>query len=262
MPFPKSPRVIYEKNPLERVICQLRFPPILKIDLELLAEFQDALRKKFPLFVEESAPTIELPLEFQRLPFEIISSLSPEGHKRYTFKTADEKWVINLERNFIAITAREYARWEEFREYFESPLKVLKEIYDPAFFSRTGLRYRNIIRKSVLGLEDVSWSELLNPKIAGIIKDKDLSQFIHNINGKIEIVLADGDSLVRINHGLVRHNSSGEICYLIDNDFFTEQNIEVDHALEKISYFNQRSGNLFRWCITEKLHTAMGPTVV
>jgi len=32
MPFPEVKRVIYEHNPLDKVICQLRFPPILRIE--------------------------------------------------------------------------------------------------------------------------------------------------------------------------------------------------------------------------------------
>jgi hypothetical protein len=44
-PFPESERIIYAKNPLESVICQLRFPAILKISSEPPVEFQETLRK-------------------------------------------------------------------------------------------------------------------------------------------------------------------------------------------------------------------------
>ena len=32
MELPESERVIYEHNPLIEVVCQLRYPPILKIN--------------------------------------------------------------------------------------------------------------------------------------------------------------------------------------------------------------------------------------
>ena len=45
MPFPVTKRIIYKKNPLVEVICQLRFPPILSIDTEIPARFQGAIKK-------------------------------------------------------------------------------------------------------------------------------------------------------------------------------------------------------------------------
>jgi uncharacterized protein (TIGR04255 family) len=53
MPFPDAPRVIYEKNPLETVICQLRFPAILQISATPPVAFQDSVRKVYPLFQEK-----------------------------------------------------------------------------------------------------------------------------------------------------------------------------------------------------------------
>src|SRR5256885_3722562 len=47
--FPDSPRVIYGKAPLTAVICQLRFPPILRIESTVPADFQERVRTQFPL---------------------------------------------------------------------------------------------------------------------------------------------------------------------------------------------------------------------
>ena len=59
MPFPEtSQKIIYKKNPLDRVICQLRFPPILKIDTELPDKFQESIRNDFPEFQEKEGPAI------------------------------------------------------------------------------------------------------------------------------------------------------------------------------------------------------------
>ena len=53
MPFPEKQRVIYKKNPLNKVICQFRFPPILRIDSEIPSSFQDSIRSDFPLYQEK-----------------------------------------------------------------------------------------------------------------------------------------------------------------------------------------------------------------
>ena len=54
MPFPEVRRVIYKKSPLDRVICQLKFPPVLRIDADMPVEFQDCIRREFPNYDEKS----------------------------------------------------------------------------------------------------------------------------------------------------------------------------------------------------------------
>ena len=46
----KYSRVIYKNNPLERVLIQLKFPPILLIDSQEPAEFQEKIRSSFPYY--------------------------------------------------------------------------------------------------------------------------------------------------------------------------------------------------------------------
>jgi len=53
--FPESERVIYEKAPLVQVICQLRFPQILRIESQLPVEFQERIRDAFPILEKTTA---------------------------------------------------------------------------------------------------------------------------------------------------------------------------------------------------------------
>ena len=48
--FSNQPRKIYRRNQLIEVICQLRFPEILKIEAHEPADFQDAIRQVYPQF--------------------------------------------------------------------------------------------------------------------------------------------------------------------------------------------------------------------
>ncbi|MFM7713573.1 MAG: TIGR04255 family protein, partial [Microcystis sp.] len=57
MKLPEFDRVIYEYNPLFEVVCQLTFPPILKISHQEPVEFQDEIRFQYPLF-ERTQPQI------------------------------------------------------------------------------------------------------------------------------------------------------------------------------------------------------------
>lgn len=261
MPFPEAKRVIYEKNPLEKVVCQLKFPHILKIDAESPAEFQEKIRLEFPTFSESRDYEVDvlgsekaaISPELQR---QVIQSHS---NKNYSFATEDRKWKINLTRNFIALTATCYTRWEIFKSKLEKPFKALVQIYSPKYFSRIGLRYIDLIRRSDLGLSDTEWGELLNPHLLGLLSSKDISCDVGGFESKYEIKLEDNVSYVRVVTRNMEEVKSGEICYMIDSDFFITEKTDVDKTIEKLNYFNKRASRLIQWCITEKLHQAMGP---
>src|SRR2546425_8627069 len=113
-PFPDSPRVIYRKDPLVQVVCQLRFPPVLRIEAEPPAAFQDRIRKDYPLLRERmEEPTLEgqagLPPAIERL---IQATARAKKVLAYDFLSADEQWAVALTREFIAVTTTRYQRWE------------------------------------------------------------------------------------------------------------------------------------------------------
>ena len=53
--FSNQPRKIYRRNQLIEVICQLRFPEILKIEAHEPADFQDAIRQAYPQYGKSSS---------------------------------------------------------------------------------------------------------------------------------------------------------------------------------------------------------------
>jgi uncharacterized protein (TIGR04255 family) len=262
MPFPISERVIYQKNPLVAVICQLRFPTILKIDSESPVAFQESIRQEYPILRDNTEGQLQLPQQIQQqIPANLRNILVPSGSKVYEFLSEDEDWVIGLTKDFIALTTHSYEKWDMFRDRLNSILEAFVSIYQPAFFSRIGLRYQNVIRRTDLELSvDTPWSELLESYIAGELTDDSVSEMVQDITKNLLINLTDVAGQVRIQHGYVRDEDSQEICYLIDNDFFTRERIKIDAAYIILDKFNASNRNLFRWCNKDRLHDAMGPT--
>lgn len=261
MPFPDSPRVIYKRNPLSEVICQVRFPPILRIEAEPPVSFQDRVRAEYPMFyeVQSEPPTATMPAEIAS----IVKSMLPTRARKtaYEFASEDRAWSITLSRDALALKTTAYERWENFRKHLEGPLASLNELYKPAFFSRVGLRYVNVIQQSKLELKDRPWSELLRPHIAGEFTATELAGQIEHAARELRVKLA-GEGSVMIRHGIAAEESSDEQCFVIDSDFFTERRLEPQNALELLNIFNRESGRLFRWCIQDALHRAMEPTDV
>jgi len=261
MPFPESPRVIYNRNPLSEVICQVRFPPILRIEAEPPAVFQERVRARYPLFRE-----LQPGLAGRNVPAEIASIVKAMMPNRarstaYEFASEDGAWSITLSRDALSLRTTAYHRWEGFRQHLEGPLSSLSEMYKPAFFSRIGLRYVDVIHRCKLGLKDRPWAELLRSQIAGELAAPEIAGEVEHAAREIRVKLA-GEGSVTIRHGLAVEEGSDEQYFIIDSDFFAEHRLEPHNAIGILNDFNRKSGRLFRWCIQDALHCAMEPTDV
>ena len=261
MPFPIAQRVIYKTNPLEQVICQLRFPPILRIDAEIPAKFQDRIRAEFPNYSETSEIKLEVPSGIKgTIPPEIISQMfQSSGGKNYEFSSEDGFWKINLTRAFIALTTSKYERWEHFKDKLRLPLQALVDAYAPSHFSRVGLRYVDVIKRSILNLQDADWKELLQPYVLGVLASQEVGKQVAAFESRHEIDLSDGQSAVRIIMRFVEAPDTSELCYVIDSDFHNTTKIQISDATDKLDFLSARGTRLFQWCITERLHNAMEP---
>jgi uncharacterized protein (TIGR04255 family) len=259
MPFPEVKRILYGRNPLDQVICQLRFPPILRIDAEIPASFQDGVRGFFSNFSEVSEWNIDLPELKGPIPPDILrQALQSVGNKNYEFSSEDGQWKINLTRTFVALTAKKYERWEQFKERLEIPLRTLIDVYAPEYLSRIGLRYIDIIKRSALDLDGVNWNELLQPYILGITGSA-VGDQVTSFESKYELNLSDKVSIVRIITKFVKVVDTDEVCYMIDSDFHNTHKTGIDSVFEKLDYLNTRASRLIQWAVTEKLHRAMEP---
>ncbi len=267
MPFPDKKRVIFKKNPLVEVVCQLRFPPILRIDAEIPANFQERVRDEFPNYdkvpsVKVTAPSDlpeGVPIEIKKQLDQIKLTVQSDAYRNHEFSSEDGYWKLTLAKTFIALTAKRYEKWEKFSEKIKKPLEALKAFYAPAYFTRIGLRYIDNICKSELNLRDATWSELLKPFVLGLIGTEEMRDSVQTFQSAYEIGLSDNESKVRLVASLGNKIESGEPCFVIDSDFYVVKKTEIDSAFEKLRYFNIRASRLIQWCMTDKLYEALEP---
>lgn len=264
MLFPESQRVVYKNNPLAEVICQFRFPTILRIGEGHLADFQDSIRNEYPIYTPQE-PSIEvpqLPKELSALKEHINIGISG-GPLVHRFATTDAKRFVSLAQDFLALAESKYERWELFRTEIQKGERALREVYNPVFYSRIGLRYRDIISRRRLGLDGVEWKELLKPHVTGELGDEVVSRSVNRIQTRAVIVIPDiPDGRITLTHGLGKPRESDEECYIIDADFSVERKEGINEPFKTLDKFNRLAGRLFRWAITEKLHSAMEPQAV
>ncbi|MCB9555221.1 MAG: TIGR04255 family protein [Deltaproteobacteria bacterium] len=255
--FPDSQRVIYELNPLVEVICQLRFPAVLKIDAEVPAQFQEAIRQQYPTFRQKQQ------VSWEGLP-QIAQQAFAQAQTRvaYDFISRDGLWKVSLVRDFVAVSTTRYTRWEDFRSRLSQVCDALIEAYAPAFFSRIGLRYKDLVFRSNLGLVDVPWKNLLQPHIAGELANEDLASAVTETVHQTVYQLSDPKGAVRVQHGLAMNTETHEQGYLIDADFYCDEPVDLQAMQPCLDGFNKHAGRFFRSCITEQLHRAMKPAEV
>src|SRR6516162_10056939 len=96
--FPPSERVFFEHAPLVDVTCQLRFPPILRIESQLPADFQDRIRSIFPL-LERAVENIP------QIPPEVLQAMGVVRQGAgFAFRTEDRATVLKLVSQSITLT--------------------------------------------------------------------------------------------------------------------------------------------------------------
>lgn len=262
MLFSNENRCLYAHPVTHEVICQLRFPTILSIESREPADFQEEIRSRFPLYTKrrENGPATIIQRSGAAPELQ-----APQAVTNYHFVTEDHLWKLNLTKNFISLSTLRYTGWEDFAAVLDQTLAAFIRIYQPAFFERIGLRYRNIISRSALDLEDCAWRDLIHSAYLGALADEDVSAaMIKRMATDLELALSE-NCRARI-HAEPTHlkvpgtnNAEAEEKFLLDMDLSMLGNISAQLAAGALETLHSHSTRIFRGAITDTLHEAMKP---
>ena len=221
--------------------------------------FQELVRVDYPFYELKSA--VQFP---SGLPPEIAQMVSADlpfaGQRSHEFASQDRAWNLKLNRESLALTCATYTRWEDFRGRLAGPFQALVAQYQTPFCTRIGLRYRDVIRRSRLDLQDVPWNQLLKPWVTGALAPVETVDDVENMQAMAIIRLPPEASKTQVGFGLAQDpTQNNEIVFFIDADFFTEQQTDPTDVFQRLDALHKQAQLLFRWCITDRLHQAMGP---
>lgn len=259
MPLPDYNRVIYQKNPLVEVVFEARFPRLLAIETELPVEFQKKVTQLYPLY--EQRQLIQITLAANAGDGRSPTEMQGRSH---VFQTLDKVWSVSLTAGSIALTTQKYVKWEDFRDRLVHVLASFLSTYQPPVFTRIGLRYQDVIDREAIGVASRSWKELLKPHVGGELGVGEFAEADVVSRQSLATIRLEHGDLLQLKHGLVQHNESKKVAYLIDSDFYNEQNqlVNTDGIRAIAERLHTNSGRLFRWCISDTLHNAMEPHTV
>lgn len=264
MLFPETERVLFDINPLIEVLCQLRFPTILEISAGEPVDFQNKIRGSYPIYEREEAMPLpkEVPEELSTL-MTRLRPTRPTESIIHRFLTEDSERFISINSEFLALTERDYHRWEGFHRELQDVQLKLAETYKPAFYSRIGLRYQNVIDRKAINLEHEPWSSLINPSLIGLLGADDVRDGVAEIATAVSMTVDEiPGAFVKLRHGLVKHKKEGHEAYRIDSDFFVEGRKENEDVGPILACFNRLAGDLFRWAASERLTAALKPVAI
>jgi uncharacterized protein (TIGR04255 family) len=257
MIFPESERVVYSVDTITEVICQLQFPQVLSIASEPPAAFQEAIREEYPLYERQSG--FGAPPEFAEMLAQ-FQVQAPGEAVRHHFSTPDSGRSITLTPQFLAISERSYTEWADFEREIDRGREALEAVYRPAFYTRTGLRYQDLIDPGAVGVDAYPWSELLSPAIAGCLAEPTVAARITQDAASVLLKDPDADeTYIRLQHGLVSSAEEPDnLMYSIDADHHTLRRLEGGSVRDVLDGFNKEAGNLFRWSTSDLLRDALG----
>lgn len=259
MQFKQAPRIEYENNLIFEVVFQARFPEIMRISGEQPVEFQDIIRKEG--YPESGTNSSNLP---QDMPDELKKIIVHD--KVFIFASEDNNWKISLAKDFIALTCNgEYRNFTEFHRRLKQVLETFDKVYEPSYFSRTGLRYRNIANNSFLPLLANKSARTLVPKYIFPELFNEFANDTKTIEKKS--LFDDGNIKANVTH--VFANVSGQFgnkqitdqeSYIIDIDCYNEDKTHgITNVLSKCKTFKDTEWNIFQWSINDVLRSTMGP---
>jgi len=234
-------RFKYARTGLKTVVCQLRFNPILKIGQDTPVAFQDFVRHEFPKFVKEESAGLLIGPGGR-------PEVLPTSPAVWRFTTEDDAWTASLAVDNLSVETIKYRAFPEFERRFRVFEEAFQSVYGVDQYIRVGLRYINILEAREF---PGGWLDRLNAQLLGPLGDPVLGSEVAEI--RQVFVLAGDDWRIRIRHG----TQNGD--YLLDIDHATEARVEAKNVRNRLTAFNRRIYQVFRWAISEKLHEEMEP---
>ncbi|MBN1313814.1 MAG: TIGR04255 family protein [Anaerolineales bacterium] len=240
--FPIKPEIRLQNPPLSEVVCQVRFPALLRILNEMPVDFQDHIRSRFPELGIEHNISVRLPKSDS-----IEKPATEGGEKIYRFSTDDKTSAASLAVNFFALSTNRYQHWDVFINDLDFVYSAVQNVYQPAYATRIGLRFINQFTMENSQVDSVyQLLNLFHPDLTVLLN----SEVWHIPNEALsQIFLTDENAklMLRSGYGIEKERP----FFLLDLDYFEEGKIQLYGLRERVEQYHQMIYNAFRWCILD-----------
>jgi uncharacterized protein (TIGR04255 family) len=242
--FPSEPDIPLKNAPLVEVVCQVRFPPILRINNEEPSEFQEEIRDQFPKIEIEQGFLLSVPVPGSGG----TPSAEAKSKKTYRFRTRDEGSTVSLASDFYALSTTQYTHWRDFSDGLELVQEAVLKVYRPSYATRIGLRFINHLTPENTGGQDLEHIlTILNPGLIGYIQSNVWST---PVEAQSRLSLADEDARLNLRTGY--DNKDDPPFFLLDFDYFEEGELYLSDLIEICNRYHDVIYRAFRWCFPDE----------
>ncbi len=239
--FPHAEEVQLAYPPLVEVVCQVRFPPILRISRDDPIDFQEQLRHRFPQLQTEQDVQVQFPLPGN--PAAPSAEFRPRLHR---FISQDEQTTVSLTLNFYALSTHRYTHWRDFAADLQLVHNAVSQVYQPAYATRIGLRYINRLTFANTQTEHIdALFGLLKPALTAPLRDDVWQNAAQMVT---QLAFVDHDTQLNLH---VVYEQSGPALTL-DFDYFENGKLSLDGLIERCDQYHAVIYDAFRYCLLDE----------
>ncbi|MBL7184654.1 MAG: TIGR04255 family protein [Anaerolineae bacterium] len=250
--FPQREDVRLQRAPLAEVICQVRFPPVLRIASEQPFAFQERVRERFPQLEVEQGVVVRMEPLGTSLP-----SAKPEP-RIFRFKSPDGHTAVSLALNFYALSTTSYTHWRDFLELLQLVNQAACEVYNLPYALRLGLRYINHLTLENTGVSSVAeLRELLRPELTMLLRGNCWDEPLEMLNQLL--LVGENNERLTLRSGF---RGEEEPVFLLDFDYYAEGNITLENLPDLCQRYHDVIYYAFRWCIPDEKLVVFDPVPV
>lgn len=245
------------RAPLDRVICQVKFPPLFSLaSPEFIGPFQERIRSRY------SRPVQNQMIRFQfNIPGNELPAMGQNAMANFLFEDEDQHWRVTLGQDSLSLDTGAYTDRAEFLARLGELVSALEACVHPSHRTRIGVRYVNRIK----GEDRLSLvPTVFRPEILGILSSSDVSSHVGQVLTESIMNAAEGRLLAR--WGLLPANTTyeplmvppiGERSWMLDLDAFCEERKPFNSVeiMADATALTERNCAFFQWATTEAFVT-------
>ncbi len=254
---PPPPEINLPRAPLVRVLAQVRFPGILKIDnKDAVSLFQEEIRRDYPLFEQQTTQRVEVQIGTG------TPTIKQSPGSTWRFQDATKNWRLSLMTDALSFEVETYTSRDDFLSRWAKALAAAEKIFEPRIALRIGMRYIDRVTEKPLETID----ELVHTEILGFAKPP-LRDHVHHALSEATLSIEEGEMLLR--WGIMPANGTIDpnvlppvpmLSWILDIDVSSGaqrafENTQLNNSFRALA---ERAYSVFRFMTTNKFLAAFG----